>query len=463
MVPIAIREIAEVVNGRFISGGPEGIVTSVCTDSREAAEGALFIPLIGEVHDAHRFIPQAFENGCRDYMVSEADAAPEGANVILVDDTLDAMQALAKHCLEKLDIRRVAVTGSVGKTTTRDMLYYIMSERYVTGRPIKNFNNQVGVPITVFSFDKGVEAGVFEEGMDHAGEIHRVTNIVRPEVAVITNIGVSHIEFFENGREGIRAAKLEITDFMDSSNVLVINASNDMLSKDGIKGDFRIVTVGYDKDFDWVVSDVKELGLSGIEFTLTHDGESRKMELPTPGEHNAINAALAIAAANEFGITQDQAQEGLRNLDITGSRLRTEEKGGITVIDDSYNAAPDSMISAVKTLANSDGKRKIAVLADMNELGKDSEMLHRMVGEAAALTDIDILITVGDKARAIAFGAKMKEPEAGRTRPLALFTYSTLDDMRAAGDVKFAEGDVVLLKGSNATGVGKAKEIVFGE
>ncbi|MBQ1407566.1 MAG: UDP-N-acetylmuramoyl-tripeptide--D-alanyl-D-alanine ligase [Eubacterium sp.] len=463
MVPIAISEIAEAVNGRFISGGPGGIVTSVCTDSREAGGGALFIPLIGENHDAHRFIPQAFENGCRDFMVSEPDKAPEGANVILVEDTLDAMQALAKHCLEKLDIRRVAVTGSVGKTTTRDMLYYIMSEKYVTGKPIKNFNNQVGVPITVFSFEEGVQAGVFEEGMDHAGEIHRVTNIVRPEVAVITNIGVSHIEFFENGREGIRAAKLEITDFMDSSNVLVINASNDMLSKDGIEGDFRIVTVGYEDDFDWQVSGVKEHGLTGTEFILTHDGTSRKIELPVAGEHNAVNAALAIAAASEFGIDIDQAQNGLRNLDITGSRLRTEERGGITVIDDSYNAAPDSMISAVKTLANSNGKRKIAILADMNELGSDSETLHKNVGAAAAHTDIDILMTVGEKARAIASGAEAEAAAAGRVKPLGIFTYGSLDEMKNAADVVFAEGDVVLLKGSNSTGIGNAKVIVFGE
>ena len=441
MDKMTIGEIALAVQGTILAGSPDAEISGVSTDSRTAAAGDLFIPLVGENHDAHRFLPGARENGCESFLISRKEACPADANVILTDDTQKAMECLAKYYLDKIDVRRTAVTGSVGKTSTRDMLYYILSEKYRTGRPQKNYNNLVGVPLTVFSFDSDLEMAVFEEGMDMPGMIHDETWIARPETAIITNIGISHMERL-GSQENIRKAKMEITDFFGPENVLVINASDPLL-RDAAYGDYKVLRVGYEDGLDYVVKDVKDLGLGGVSFTLEHAGQQYVVPLPVPGAHNALNAGLAIAAASTFGVKTEEAVHGLAKLDLTGKRLKVRRSSYLTVIDDSYNAAPESMRSALRTLTAEPGGRKAAVLGGMNELGEGSEEAHREVGRYAAALGVGMVVGIGEKARAITEGAQEGGAEAIWFPERAAFD--------AAAEDLFREGDVVLVKGSNAT------------
>ena len=312
MEKISLKEIAEVTRGNMVSGDQEHFITGVSTDSRTASGKDLFIALIGETHDGHEFLKSAFDNGCRTFMISEKEAASEvpGADVIFVSDTLRAMQDLAYHYLESLNIHKVAVTGSVGKTSTRDMIYYILSQKFRTARPEKNYNNEIGVPLTIFSLDRTYEAAVFEEGLEHAGDIHRLSRMTRPDLAVITNIGVSHIENLGT-RENIFKAKLEVADFLPQDGALIINSDSDFLKKENIDKEYRIISCGHDPSFDYYVHDIIDNGIDGITFTLTTKDEEAVIDLPVPGAHNAVNAALAASAAAECGIGLEDVKKGL--------------------------------------------------------------------------------------------------------------------------------------------------------
>ena len=382
------------------------MIQEVCTDSRTAKKGDLFVPIIGEVHDAHKFIPQAYERGCRAFLVSRTEAADglKDCQIILVGDTTGAVQDLAAVYLEGLGLKKIAVTGSVGKTSTRDMVHAILSEKFRTGTAKKNFNNSIGVPLTIFSFDDSLEAAVLEMGMDHAGEIHRLAEIIRPDIGIITNVGISHIENFADGRDGILKAKMEITDYFGPTNTLVINSDNDMLKKADFSGGYKLIRVGEEPEADYRISDIRDYGEKGIRYTLSAEGKEYEICLHVPGAHNAVNSALAIAGCRQMGVTTEQAISGLAHLELTGKRLAVKEKNGITVIDDTYNAAPASMKSLIDTLVHTDGQRKIAVFAGMNELGAESPKYHREVGEYAGKRDLDLLITVGEKAEDIAVG-----------------------------------------------------------
>jgi UDP-N-acetylmuramoyl-tripeptide--D-alanyl-D-alanine ligase len=453
MDSITVNEMIRATGGKLLSGSGEAAVSDVSIDSRKVGKDSLFIAIIGEVHDAHKFIPQVVESGCRTLMVSEPESAEALAdcNVILVDDTVMAMQDLARYYLDRINVRRIAVTGSVGKTTTRDMVYYILSEKYVTGRPIANYNSNVGVPLTIFSFDDTMEVAVFELGLENIGDIHRYAEITEPEVGIITNVGISHMENL-GSRENIRKAKMEIADFLGPDNMLVINESCDLLNKEDIHGDYKVVSIGYE-DEDYVVSDVCDLGERGIEFTLKTGDVERRIALGVPGAHNAINAALAIAACTQFGISIDVACEGLKKLQLTGKRLSVREAHGIKVIDDSYNAAPDSMKSAINTLMNASGTRKVAILGGMNELGSDSRAYHEEIGRYAAEKGVSLFIGVADKARDMVAGA-----EEGGCRTL---WFETKEELYPRLPELLQAGDVVLIKASNSLQMYKvADEII---
>lgn len=408
---LTIREIKDAVNGKLLSGDENAVIDNVCTDSRTVTETSLFVPIIGEVHDAHKFIPGVVEKGCKAVIVSDSTAVEKNnnLNVIEVRDTTKALQSLAAYYLKKLDLKTIAVTGSIGKTTTRDITYAILSEKYKTGTTVKNYNNDIGVPITIFSFDHTMEAAVLEIGMDHPGEIHRLVNIIRPDTGIITFVGVSHIENL-GSRENIRAAKMEITDYFGKNNHLVLNRDNDMLQNTATDEDYEVISAGTDPSFSYYVHDVKDNGVEGITFVLTAENRDYTIEVPVPGAHNAVNAALAIAACRTLGVTIEEAVRGIGKMKLTEKRLAITRKNGLQVIDDTYNAAPESMKSALNTLIKSDGTRKVAILGGMNELGSESLAYHREVGAHAASLSVDLLITIGRKAFAISEGAA-KLPE----------------------------------------------------
>ena len=413
MEKMTAHELKNAVNGSIYTGSPEAFFRRAVIDSREAGEGDLFFALKGEKNDGHNFLGQVFSSGCRMAVVSDETKAAEFANaegvtMVLVSDTLKALQTLGTYYLGKLGLKtRIGVTGSVGKTSTRDFLYYVLSGRYKAARSIKNYNSETGLPLSILSFPEDTEAAVIEMGMDFKGSIAVLADIAEPDIAVITNVGISHLENFpEEGREGILNTKLEITKNFNDDSVLVINDDNDMLATvdmkaRGIRG--RLVRVGTGARCDYIVKNVEDNGISGISFDIEHEGETCHVELPVPGAHNAINGGLAIAVGCLNGMTMQEAAEGFSMTELTANRLNVIEKDGIVVIDDTYNAAPDSMKSAIKTLMATpvpEGGRHIAITGDMGELGSESNRGHGEVGAYAFKMGVDVLIAIGEKSYA---------------------------------------------------------------
>ena len=465
MRPFTVEEIIKAVGGTLVSGEKENIVYRVCTDSRKAEPDDLFFPLKGENNDGHDFLGQVLEAGCRTIVVSDESKIPKqafasqpgDADIIVVDDTTAALQALAAYYLDCLPLKKkIAVTGSVGKTSTRDMLYYAASTSFKTGRNPKNFNNYFGLPLSIMDFEPDTEVAVLEMGMASAGEIETLARIARPDIAVITNIGVSHIENL-GSREGILKAKLEVTCCFDENSVLVINADNDMLTPENVKGPYRVITVGTGENCDYRINDVCDFGDKGIEYTLCHEGKDYRIKLPVPGAHNAINASLAVAAAGLMGISPETAIKGFEQAELTEKRLNIKKQGRIKVIDDTYNACPESMKSALNTLMSTEveeGGRRVAVLGDMFELGKESPAAHLEVGRYAVEKKPDLLIAVGKDAEYIAQGAE----------PLGdghVLRYETREDLEKEVHEIIRPGDTVLVKASRSMEMEKTvKEIL---
>lgn len=447
---LKVKEIVEATGGRLLKGNPEDFVTGVKHDSRECEAGDMFVAIIGENSDGHSYIPQVADRGCRTVMVSHTEGWPEKTeselNVILVEDTEHALGDTAAFYLSRLDVKKVAVTGSVGKTSTRDFIYYVLSEKYNCVRNYKNYNNLIGLPLSVFQMDDTTEAAVLEMGMDRFGEIRRLCEIVRPETGVVTNIGVSHIERL-GSREGIFRAKMEITEQLpaqEEGGTLIYAQDAEFLNRSRIEGAFGQISVGTDSDCDYVVSQVDDYGIEGIEFNLAHGGESLRVHIPLPGRHNALNGALALAVGELMGIPLEQGCEGLGKASLTGRRLRRVEGRSITVIDDTYNASPDSVRSAIDVLAGTDRDgRKVAILGDMFELGDSEETGHRAVGAHAAKAGIDLLCTVGKASRAMADEAEKMKPET-----MTVKHFDSVQELKDELRALIGEGDLVLVKAS---------------
>ena len=450
MRDFTIAEVREAVGGTLLAGSEDGVIRKICTDSRKAEPGDLFFPLIGENNDGHDFLAQVFEKGCRSIIVSDESKVPKREfladgiqpDVILVEDTTKALQDLAQYYLGTLPMKKkIAVTGSVGKTSTRDMMYYIASMKYKTGRNLKNFNNGFGLPLSILEFAPDTEAAVLEMGMDHFGQIEILANLVKPDIALITNIGISHIENL-GSREGILKAKMEVTTCFDESSTLVVNSDCDLLCEENVRGNYTLITVGSEEGNCYRVSDVCDFGDKGIKYTLHQDDKAYTISLPVPGAHNAVNASLAIAAGEQMGIDIETAIRGLEAAQLTEKRLNIKEKNGIKVIDDTYNACPASVMSAINTLMQTEGKRKIAIIGDMYELGQETENAHREVGEFAGRKNLDLLVCVGDFAKGYAEGAaKYMQAEH-------VLYFTEKEDFLEQTESLIEPGDVVLVKAS---------------
>ncbi len=446
-----IAEILGATGGKLVRGSEEACITGVWHDSRQCSEGDMFVAISGENQDGHKYIPDVYGKGCRTVLVSHTDGwlealdavKAEDVNIILTEDTVEAMDNFARWYLAALDVKKVAVTGSVGKTSVRDMIYYVLGEKYNCGRNLKNYNNKIGLPISIFQFDDATEAVVLEMGMDSFGEIRILSGIVKPQIGVITTIGVAHMEKL-GSRDGIFQAKMEIAENIlpqAEGGALVYGRDDEFLNGERTKGDYTEVSVGTDGRSDYIISNIDDFGLEGIEFTLEHREETRRIKLPLPGTHNAVNAGLAIAVGKLLGVDWDQASKGLAKAELTGSRLRKVQGRKMTVIDDTYNANPDSMKSALKVLAMSPCKgSRVAVLGDMFELGDDSDKLHYGVGMFARGCGIDKLIAIGDNASEIARGAEGGDVE--------VHYFPKKEDFYGVMDQITGEGDIVLVKAS---------------
>lgn len=437
MTELSAKQIAAAVNGRLIGDG-DVKVRAVSTDSRKTDGDTLFVALKGERFDGNDFLESI--DGKAGCAIASREARVSYP-LILVDDTLEALTALSKYYAAELidtDIT-VSLTGSVGKTTTKEMVSCVLAEKYKTAYTKGNFNNHIGVPLTLLSVEDHHKALVCEMGMNHKGELLHLTSLVRSDVALITNIGHSHIENL-GSREGIRDAKLEILAGLKKDGTLIVNGDEPLLKAPPFEG--RIIRVGLSDSCDIWAEEI-DMRDDSVEYVLHASGVIRRMTLPCTGRHNVVNSLFAVAVGIIAGISLDGIQKGLMNYVSTGLRQKIYVKNGIRVIADCYNAGIESMTASIKTMAELQcSGRRVAVLSDMLELGDISEKAHTDVGETVALCGIDLLFTVGNAARHIHKKASSMGVTARHFETKAELAEELKNVLR--------EGDTVLFKASNS-------------
>lgn len=423
--------------------------TGVCTDSRKVAGGEIFFALVGPTFDGHDFAAEAVAKGARGVVASSPDKVADLARsvpVVLVDNTLKALQMLARYNRCRLGIPVVAVTGSTGKTTTKDMVHSIFAERMRSARTEENFNNEVGVPLTLLSLEPRHEICVVELGMRGRGQIWDLAEIARPDVGIVTNVGPSHIELL-GSIENVALAKAELVEALGPDGIAVLNADCEYTAAMKERTRAKVVFFGIERDADVRATGIESLGEDGTRFTLSYGQRSFRVHVPVPGIHNVYNALAAATAALVMGVDSFAVADGLSHFEPSHGRSGiVETTWGFTVIDDTYNANPASMRAALATLREvAGGRRKIAVLGNMLELGEISAEAHRELGRAAVALTCDVLVTVGNLARL----AGEEALRLGRS-PRDVIMCDT-----GAGAVDVLQklvkpGDVILVKGSRA-------------
>ena len=409
MEPITVKEIMEAVGGKLLGdfSDLDRTVTRVFTDSREPYPDALFIPLVGERFDGHAFIHDALSGGALGcFTQRERETYLPGKFYIKVSSTQKALRDLARHYKKKFHIPFIGITGSVGKTTTKDMEAAVLGERFKVLKTEGNFNNEVGLPLTLLRLNHQHQICVLEMGMNHFGEIEYLSNIVEPDVALITNIGDSHIENL-GSRENILKAKCEIFTHMGEKGFVVLNGDDALLTT--LRGTlpFQTVFCGTEAGLDYRASQVSSDGEHKVDCRVnTPDGDF-PVEIPALGNHMLYPTLMSAAVAQHFGMTGDEIARGVLRFAPTKMRMNILRRGeGITILDDTYNANPQSMRAAVEVLAKTGSSYKIAVLGDMFELGPLAPTLHAGVGDYLGKVGIDCLVAIGPLAKHIYAAAK---------------------------------------------------------
>ena len=410
MEPMTIREILEAVDGKLLGefSDLDLTVKHVFTDSRNPDPGALFIPLVGERFDGHAFLNEALEGGAAGcFTQRERESYLPGKFYIKVGSTQKALRDLARHYKQKFRIPFVAVTGSVGKTTTKDMVAAVLGERFKVLKTEGNFNNEGGLPLTLLRLNSNHEICVVEMGMNHFGEIEYLSSIVEPDVAVITNIGDSHIENL-GSRENILKAKCEIFSHMDpKKGYVILNGDDPLLEPLRASLPFQSVLVGTAEGLDYRATGVESDGEKSVRCHVRTPRSGFDVEIPALGNHMLYPTLTAAAVAEHFGMTGGEIARGVLRFAPTKMRMNILKRGDeITILNDAYNANPQSMRAAVEVLSKSGGDYKIAVLGDMFELGPFAPTLHAGVGAYLGKAGIDCLVAVGELARHIYDAAK---------------------------------------------------------
>jgi len=446
-------EIAEAVSGKLVQGDPAAVLDNVSTDTRQINEGDLFIALIGERFDAHDFIDQAISGKAGGLMVSR----PVGAGmwkgpVILVKDTLEALQSLARHNRRQFGGLIVGVTGSNGKTTTKDMIASVLEQRYKTLKTAGNLNNQIGLPLTLLKLDETYGAAVFEMGMRGLGEIDLLAGIALPTGAVITNIGETHLERL-GSVANIARAKGEILDHITPDGFAVLNGDDSLVRQQAARCRGRVIFYGTAGDAAILAENIKPVNGKHMSFTVKTPAGDLEVDLPVPGRHNVLNALAAVGVGLEAGLSPEEIKKGLESVQLTSMRLEIMETKTATIINDTYNANPASAKAALQILADlGPGLRRIAILGDMYELGQRTVEGHREVGAEAAAKGVDVLITVGKLGCEIALGASLADEP-----PAEIISFNTNAEAMSYLKKIVRPGDVILVKGSRGM---KMEEIV---
>lgn len=453
MKNMTLENIAAACRGQYFGGdeAKKQEVTSITTDSRSAKDGCLFVAIKGERVDGHNFISQVFEKGAlcvlteRILSEEEQQAAGPQKSWILVESTLQAVKDIAEFYRQQLDVKVVGITGSVGKTSTKEMIASVLGQKYCVLKTIGNFNNELGLPLTIFRLREEHEVAVLEMGISNFGEMHRLSKIARPDICVITNIGQCHLEFLKS-RDGILKAKTEIFDFMAEDGKIVLNGDDDKLSSiSEVKG-IRPVFFGFEGEREISVDQIESRGLSGISCRI-HVRENGREEsfgalVPIPGKHMVQNAMAGTAVGRLMGLSLEEIKEGIEKLESLKGRFHIIEHRGMTIVDDCYNASPVAMKASLDILSEAQG-RKVAILGDMFELGEDSALLHAGVGEHASKNRIDLLICVGELCRHMAEAA-FNSGGCGE-----VLQVPTLEALLETLPKLAEEGDTILVKASH--------------
>ena len=450
MKGLKLRTIARSIGAEYL--GEDITIGGISTDTRTIKNGDLFVCIKGDNFDGHNFALQAVRSGAA-AVVSSKNISDLGVPVLMVGNTIGALINIAALHRSFFDVKMVGVTGSVGKTSTKEMIYAALSSHYETLKTEENLNNEIGLSHTLLRLNETDEAAVIEMGMENKGEIDVLARAVKPEVAVITNIGVSHIENLKT-RENILKAKLEIENGLSENGIMVLNGDNDLLST--TRGKLKHKTLYYGikaENLDVYADDIKTQGFE-TSFVIHSEGNSYNARIPTIGEHNVLNALAAFTVCRALKLSPDKTIPGLMNFSSPGARQKIHKtENDITVIEDCYNASPDSMNAALWVLSNVGGERKIAVLGDMLELGDISEESHIAVGKKASEA-ADVVFAYGYMAEYIASAAKENGTES--------YWFDNKKELSKALSAHLKKNDAVLFKASRGMKFEEIIEEVFG-
>ena len=440
---IYVNDIVRLCGGKVLYGVEKLLLNTFCTDTRKINKGDVYVGIVGDVFDGNDFYRDAVLNGASCLILNkEPEDVLSDVTVVIVEDTLKCLQTLASYKRSLFDIPVIAITGSVGKTSTKDIIASVVSKKFKTHKTIGNYNNHLGVPLTILSMPDDTEALVVEMGMNHFGEISLLSNIAKPTVSVITNIGTAHIGNL-GSREGIRKAKLEILDGM-IGNDLVINSDDDMLSLvlDELKSKYDVSSVSIDGESTYKACNLEEEVFSS-KFDI--EGNASGVVVNVGGKAYIYNSLVAYAVGKCLGINDYAIKEGIKEFKLSSSRLEKKvTKKGTILIDDTYNANYDSMKSSIELLGRVKDKRRVAILGDMLELGEYSDKMHIDLGDVVVSNNIDVLVTIGECSKLI----RKRVIELGMSEN-DIYSFDKEDDSYLFLDSLLDEKDIVLLKGSH--------------
>lgn len=456
MPNMTLKNIALACEGTYIGAKEleEKVICGAVIDSRLVEEDYLFIPIKGERVDGHKFIPQVFEKGAC-CVLSELDLENPAGPYVKVASSEDALKKIAAFYRQSLGIKVVGITGSVGKTSTKEMIASVISQKYHVHKTAGNFNNEIGLPLTVFGIRAEHEVAILEMGISDFDEMHRLATVANPDICVITNVGLCHLENLGD-RDGVLKAKTECFDHMKENGLAVLNGDDDKLcTKKNVNGR-DTVFYGLENKNQIYATDVTNLGFEGMEAVIhTPEGEF-KANITIPGEHNVYNALAATAVGLELGLSLDEIKKGIEEARTIAGRTNLVKANGMNVIDDCYNANPVSMEAALDVLSHAKG-RTIAVLGDMGELGDNEAILHFGVGRCVAEKHIHTLFCAGTLAAEYKNGVEAVGTEC------EVYHFETRDQMIASLLSYVKEGDNILIKASHFMDFPKVVEALIKE
>ncbi len=440
MVPFDVFVAAMAAGGKIENLAEHDGFTGVVMDSRKIEPGNLFVAIKGERVDGHDFLNQVFEKGAYAAVV---DHVPKGVTgtCIVVKDTVKALQDIAEWYRRSLDVKVIGITGSVGKTSTKEVVASVLSEHFKVHKTDGNYNNEIGLPLTVLTIEEDDEIAVLEMGISDFGEMRVLSKVARPDICVITNIGQCHLEFLHD-RDGILKAKSEIFEYMNPNGRIYLNGDDDKLRTLTQVNGIKPVFFGLSEENDAHPANFEALGLKGSRMQVVLKGSAFDAEIHMLGKHMVSNAMAAAQIAHDLGMNEAQIAKGLKNAKTIDGRLKLIPYNKGYIIDDCYNASPASMKAAIDTLVYADGRR-VAILGDMFELGEDSDAMHAEVGAYAVEAGIDKLVCVGANCKHMYNAALAKKGKTG------IGYYPTLDGLLAHIKAELKPGDNILLKSSH--------------